>query len=77
VKQRHKVIVLNNLIYEARTVEPDEAAHIARSNGMLTPEAFTHRYSGHVLELDDKGLVCRDLTDELRRYRNGEIPPQH
>lgn len=70
----HKVIVKDNLIYEARAIDPDQALVIARANELLSAEAFCIRYNGRTLTLASNGQITRDQTDELQRRKLGLLP---
>lgn len=60
----HRIIVKDNLVFEARTMEPDEALFLAKANGFLTAEAFTLKYANSTLSCDGSGKIIRNLTQE-------------
>lgn len=53
----HRVIVKDGKLYQARTIDPDQAMWIAKANSTLSPETFTLKYDNKTLVLNRLGTI--------------------
>ena len=52
-----RLIVYGGLLFQVRTVDPDQAMWLARKNGTLSPETFTLKYDGQLLKVENNGDI--------------------
>jgi hypothetical protein len=57
----YKLIIKDHLIFIARPLDPKEADHLAKVNGLQFAELFTRKYNGKTLHVGPDGKVIRVL----------------